>query len=465
MRKIWKQWIDRGANGFIRSVGVLVGGTAFAQAIMVFALPIITRLYSPSDFSVLAVFTGLVSIISVAACLRFDVAIPIPEQDDDAANVLGLALLCAWIVSLMLVICVLVIPEGAMVWFHQPKLEPYLWLLPSAVMSSSFYSVFQFWFVRKRNFAIIAKNRIVQSCVGAGTQIGFGWLGYAPFGLIFGQILNNSIGCISLGYRCVRTEKKVLSAINWRGMRAVFSNYHRFPKYSTFEALSNSAGLQLPIIMIAAFATGPEAGYLALAMYAMQAPMGLISTAVSQVYLSRAPEEYRAERLGTFTTTVLGGLIKSGVGPLIFVSVVAPDLFAMIFGDEWRRAGVLVAWMTPCFIMQFLASTTSMALHVTNNQKTALILQIFGLVLRVGAVYGTSILAGNFVSEAYALSGFVFYFVYIIIVMNAVKAGAVDVMWEVRKGLPLIVLWSAFGFGVAFVVNAVHSLWLAPYIL
>lgn len=458
IREIWKQRIDRNANGFLRSVGVLVGGTAFAQAIMVLALPIITRLYTPSDFSVLAVFAGLVSIISVAACLRFDVAIPIPQQDNDAANVLGLALLCTLVVSFILAICVLFIPVWAVIWLNQPNLEPYLWLLPIAVMLSSAYSALQFWFVRKKNFATIAKTRIAQSCAGASTQIGFGWVNFAPLGLILGQILNNSIACIGLGYQCVKTEKTILSTINLQGMRAVFSDYHRFPKYSTLEALSNSAGLQVPIIMIAAFATGPEAGYLALAMYAMQAPMGLIGTAVSQVYLSRAPDEHRAERLGAFTTTVFGGLIKTGVGPLIFAGVIAPDLFAMIFGAEWRRAGVLVAWMTPCFIMQFLAAPVSMALHVTNNQKAALTLQLLGLILRTGAVYGMSTLSVSFISETYAFSGFVFYLVYILVVLQTVGAPWADVMRETRKGFFIIILWTASGCGAAITFDVLYSM-------
>ena len=65
-------------------MGVLVGGTAFAQAIAVLALPLLTRLYTPDDFSVLAVYAALLGIISVVACLRLEIAIPmpnIPEMD------------------------------------------------------------------------------------------------------------------------------------------------------------------------------------------------------------------------------------------------------------------------------------------------------------------------------------------------------------------------------------------------
>ena len=47
---------------------------------------------------------------------------------------------------------------------------------------------------------------------------------------------------------------------------------------------------------IAALVSGQEAGYLGLAMYAVQAPMTLLGGAVSQVYLSRAAHEHREQR-------------------------------------------------------------------------------------------------------------------------------------------------------------------------
>lgn len=65
-------------QGFIRLIGILVGGTAFAQALMVLVLPLLTRLYTPEDFNVLAVYASILSIISVAACLRLEITVPLP---------------------------------------------------------------------------------------------------------------------------------------------------------------------------------------------------------------------------------------------------------------------------------------------------------------------------------------------------------------------------------------------------
>lgn len=428
-------------GSFIRSVGVLVGGTALAHGITAVALPVLSRLYSPADFSALAVFTSLLSIISVAACLRFDVAVTIPHRDTDAANLLALALGCALVVSLLVAVPVLLVPERIAGWLNQATLRSYLWLLPVGVLLAASYSALQSWLVRKKEFGQIARSRVAQSAAAAGTQVSMGMAGVGAFGLLLGYMLNSGAACVVLGYRVIRFERESLRAVTWSGMQAMAVEHHRFPKYSTWEALSNSAAIQIPIIMIAAMAVGPEAGYLAMAMYVMQAPMALVGGAIGQVYLSRAPDEHRVGRLGTFTAEVFGGLLKAGVGPLLFVGIVSPFAFPFVFGEEWRRAGHLVAWMTPWFIMQFLASPISMALHVEGRQRTAMYLQNFSLVVRVAAVWLAAVLIPAAVGEVYAISGLFVYGVYAMLVLIIVRAQPRELLRGVRKALPITLAW------------------------
>lgn len=446
--------IDRLAgNKMLRSISVLVGGTMFAHVITAISLPVLTRLYTPADFSVLAMFASILAIISVASCLRFDVAIAIPAQDAEAANLVALAMACAAIVSTLVAAVVLAMPNSVLHAFHQSALIPWLALLPLGVLLAGSYSVLQMWFIRKKTFSAIASSRVLQSAAASGVQVSMGWLHWTPGGLLLGQLLNTGAGVISLAYRFARYERDALTGVSWAGMRSAWAAYDRFPKYSTLEALANSASIQLPIVLIAALAPGAEAGFLVLAMAALQAPMGLIGTAVSQVYLSRAPEEERSGRLGTFTTKLFGGLMRTGVGPLLLTGFVAPGAFAFVFGAEWRRAGELVAWMTPWFVMQFLASPVSMALHITGNQRAAFVLQIGGLLFRTAAVLLAALVAMEFISEAYALSGFVFYAIYLASVLRIAKAKASSVLHEIRRNVTLLVLWTVGGVAIAQLVD------------
>jgi O-antigen/teichoic acid export membrane protein len=59
-------------------------GTAIAQGITVIAVPFLSRLYSPENFGVLSIFVGIGSTLSVWAALRYELAIVIPEKQEDS---------------------------------------------------------------------------------------------------------------------------------------------------------------------------------------------------------------------------------------------------------------------------------------------------------------------------------------------------------------------------------------------
>ncbi len=433
-------------SNFMRSVGVLVGGTAVAQLLAVLSLPVITRLYTPADFSVLAVFASTFGIISVVACLRLEIAIPMPESDEEGANLLALSLCSCTAVAALSALAVWCFSDQIVSLFGQPGLRPYLWLLPLGIWLNSAGTATAFWVIRKKRFATIATTRITQAVGGAGVQLGFGWFaGPGPFGLLLGQVINSGAGLFGMGHGALKVDSSALRSISRLGMRRAFLKYDRFPKYSALEAFADSAATQLPVIIIAAVTVGPEAGYLLLATRAMGIPLALIGGAVSQVYLSRAPDEMRAGRLARFTAQTIGGLAKSGVGPLVFIGIVSPALFPLVFGPGWQRAGELVSWMTPWFILQLLSSPVSMTLHITGKQRIALNLQLFGFLLRVGAMCAAVWLAQEYIVEAYAVSGLIFYLVYLLVVANASKITIQDLIFELKKCFSQIFIWIILG--------------------
>jgi O-antigen/teichoic acid export membrane protein len=114
--------------------------------------------------------------------------------------------------------------------------------------------------------------------------------------------------------------------------------------------------------------------------------MKLLGSSISQVYVSRAPEEFRAGRLADFTLSAMRKLIVLGVGPLILAGVLAPTVFPIIFGAEWSRAGEIVTWMIPWMALQFISSPVSMVMYVVGRQRAMLVLTTLGLIFRVGGV-------------------------------------------------------------------------------
>jgi O-antigen/teichoic acid export membrane protein len=426
---------------FIRSIFVLAGGTAAAQLLAILALPFITRLYSPAEFSLFAVYVSVSSLISIVACLRLEIAIPMPVSDEDAANLLAIAISSCTCVAILTGIGVAFFPRQLICLIGQPELLPYLYLLPLGIWVTSLFTAIQYWSTRKKEFNIIAKTRISQTIGGVASQLSLGLIGVGALGLFLGHLVRNGTGLTSLLRHALHEDKMVFKGISWIGMRRIFKRYIRIPQYSLIEAFFNTAGAQIPIIIIAATGTGQEAGYLNLALSALSVPLTVIGSSVAQVYLSQAPIELRAGRLGVFTTSVIGGLIKSGAGPLILAGILAPVIFPLVFGAEWKRAGELAQWMTPWFVMQFIASPVSMTLQVTGNQRIALVLQLFGGTFRIAAVALAAFIANSWTVEVYAISGFIFYSIYLVIVMRLAQIKINDVQRVMLESGNYVVFW------------------------
>lgn len=413
MRARLDRWMPQGS--FLRNVTILTGGAAFAQALMVLALPILTRLYSPEDFSLLAVYVAIIGIVTVVSCLRYNIAIPLPEDDEDGMALLAVSLFATVGLSVLLTLPVLLIPGQTALFLGQPGLEPYLWMVPLGVLLGSTYNALQYWASRKKRFGLVTRTRMTRAVGGVSAQTGIGVMAPSPFGLIFGHMLYSGLGVIGLLRDLLRQDQSILRNQDAARLRAQATAYRRFPLWSVPEALFNTAGIQLPIILIAASAAGPEAGFLMLAMRVMGVPMGLIGSSVAQVFLVEAPERLRDGTLPAFIRKTMWTLLKTGAPPLFAVGVLSPVCFPLVFGAEWVRAGWLVAWMTPWFVLQFIASPVSMVLHVMGRQNVAMLLQGFGLVLRVGAVLLANDAIAGYISEIYAVSGALFYGAYLMV--------------------------------------------------
>jgi len=405
----------------LRNIAILTSGTVFAQGLMVAALPILTRLYSPDDFSLLAVYAAIIGIVTVVSCMRYNIAIPLPEDDIDGMALLAVALLATCAVSFLCALPVVFVPDATARLIGQPELQPYLWMIPLGVFIASVYNALQYWASRRKRFALVTQTRMTRATGGVGAQLSLGAFGPSPFGLIFGHMVYGGLGVIGLLRNLQREDHGLITRLRTETLLLQARTYHRFPLLSVPEALFNTAGTQLPLIIIASIIAGPEAGFLFLAMRVMGQPMALIGSSVAQVFLAEAPEKLRDRTLTAFTQRTMWTLFRAGAPAMLGIGVISPLVFPIVFGPEWTRAGWLVSWMTPWFILQFVSSPVSMVMHVLGRQGMAAALQAFGLICRVGSIFIASALAPTHLSEIFAISGAVFYGVYLLTITAILK--------------------------------------------
>lgn len=406
------------SSTFARSVSVLVGGTAVAQLISILSLPVLTRIYTPEAFSALAVYSSILALVSVVACLRFEIAIPLPKSDRTAAALCVISVISVIVITCFSILAIL-LSSNLLNKLTAGRISESLWLIPLGVFAVGMYNAMQYWSTRKRRFGHISKTRITQSLSGTGVKLGSGYLlsGWHS-GLIAGQMVAQGAGFLSLGSYLIKNDWHIFEKIKVVHLKAAFKRYDKFPKYSTLEAFANSGSIQIPVLLIAYYAIGAEAGYLMVAMQLLSAPMSLIGKAVSQVYLSDGAEHYHRGELKEFTHKTVISLAKLASLPLLLAAVASPVVLPIVLGEEWQRTGVLIAWMTPWFFMQFITSPVSMSLHITGNQKIAFSLQLAGLAVRVGSIFFAVLISANYLGEFYAISGLVFYSLYLLVILK-----------------------------------------------
>lgn len=369
---------------FARSVSVLAGGTAAGQIIVVAASPILTRLYSPEDFGLLAVYAGLLGIMGVIASLRYQLAIPLPESDEEAASVAVLSLFV--VLGMTAVSAILVGFWGAPITtaLNTPALAPYLWLLPLGLLLTGTYQVFSYWAIRTRAFPAIARTKLTQALSSVGVQLGAYTLG--PLALLLGQVTGQAAGTSSLGLLAVRRKWAAFRQVRLADIRWAAKRYRRFPIYSSWGGLFNTAGTQLPAILFAALFSPAAAGIYMLAHRVLAMPMQLLGKAIADVFFSSASEAHRKGELAPLVSGIHSKLAHIAMPPAFILLLAGPDLFGLVFGADWRQAGEFAQWMAPWVYLVFVTSPLSTLFSVMEKEAQLMVFQGGLVVVRIGAL-------------------------------------------------------------------------------
>lgn len=366
-------------NSFAQGVSVLVGGTVSAQALMVLASPILTRLYSPEDFGLLAVYGSILIFFTVIASLRYELAIPITEKDCEALNLVKISIVLVFIISFISILFVYFLGEYLAIKVNKPQLEFYLWLLPLGIMTIGLYNTFNYWSLRNRKFKTIAKTKFAQSVVSLLVQ--FSCFKLSALALILGQISGQAFGTSSL------SKSTILSPDfrKWdiKSLKKTIIKYKKFPIFSTWEGLINAAGTQLPPLFFALLFSANAAGLYMLANRVLATPMALIGGAVANVFLTNAADAYRNNKLYMIFEAVYTKLVYI-VMPIMLVLIIdAPQLFSLVFGQDWKDAGEIARWLTPWLSTVFIASPLSTLFSVVDKQKQGMYFQCIMLLFRI----------------------------------------------------------------------------------
>ena len=105
-------------SSFLKNVSTLSFGSIFAQFLGILAAPILTRLFAPEEFGIAGLFASIAGVIGVFSCLRYELAIMLPSNDDRAVNLLAGALILSIFISILSVILVFFAKDSILNFFN-----------------------------------------------------------------------------------------------------------------------------------------------------------------------------------------------------------------------------------------------------------------------------------------------------------------------------------------------------------
>lgn len=374
---------------FARNVATLMTGTIVAGIIGTLIIPILTRLYKPEDFGAFAQYTSLLSVLSVIVCGRYELAIVLPERDEDAANVWLLSIIFCFLISLLVLFTILFSGNKIADLLNTPILRYWLWFLPLSVVTNGIFRTLNYWSTRRRHFKRLAMRQVTQSGVTATTQLGIGASisDGNVFGLIVGSLLGQIVAIGSLARKIIKDDGRLIrSSVNRMDLIKYLKRYKKFPLFDVWSGLLNTASAMLPAFLLGHYFNSSIVGYYALGNQILSAPMTLVGNSIAQVFFPQATLAKRTGTLPNITYIIFDKLLVIGFIPIALLTVIAPDLFALVFGLRWYTAGEYVRWMSVWLLFVFISSPLSNVYTIMEKQKEGLIINILMFISRLSVL-------------------------------------------------------------------------------
>jgi O-antigen/teichoic acid export membrane protein len=376
------------SNSSLRSLSALITGTALSQFIPAILSPVLTRLYAPVDLGSLALFMSISMVLAVAATARYEQAIILPKDDNDSLNLVVLSISIAVIFVLGLVTVRCFFGEIIATWINYEEANTFLNLLSVSVFLVAIQQSLYYWFNRKKLYKEIAFNKVAFSTVTVVSQIGFHKI--AGFGLILGYLLGQVVSVI---YSAIQMRSSLIKRdepieINITCMLAQARRYIKFPKYLLVGHVMNAVSGNMPVVLFTGLYGTSFSGFYALTFRVVALPMSLIGTAISDVFRQTASNIYVSEgKCSDLFLKIFKSLLVISILPFTIFFFSSQNLFPLIFGAEWSKAGTYAYLLTPMLFCQFITIPLCSMFIIAEKQEWDLAWQIARMILSIASIW------------------------------------------------------------------------------
>lgn len=370
MKDLWK-----GASRWRRGAVAIAGANFLGQAMIALTAPVLSRIYGPTDFGVFTTAAAFLAIVGVVAALRFDMAVPLPNDEEEAYALVYLGLVFSVLIGILAFIFFVLFGQRLSESLGQPGLWPWILVVPPAITFGGSVLTLNQLAIRQARFNSVAQGNLIRALAGVTAQILVGLTRFKTGGLIVGVAFGQGLNTLSLLTTARFRSQSGRRGLQLRLMARTARRYKRFPIQLAPSAILNVAGLQVPILLIAYFYTAEVTGWLGLTQRVLILPVAVIGGAVMQVYSGRLAEMIRegGYSLSPLYTSTSKRLLRISILPVAILLMFGPSLFDFVFGENWIRSGEYARAFSLVLGAQIVAVPVSSTLILLERTRVQLV--------------------------------------------------------------------------------------------
>ena len=148
---------------FSNNVITLMTGSTLSYIVPVLVSPVLTRIYTPEDFGLYAIFLAIISIIGSISGGRYELAIMLPENDDDSANIVVLCMLINSFITFLIFVLLFFFDDVILSLLNIEISNLWLYLIPTTIFISGCYNILVYFNNRFKDYKNISNTLIIRS--------------------------------------------------------------------------------------------------------------------------------------------------------------------------------------------------------------------------------------------------------------------------------------------------------------
>ena len=360
---------------FLKNTSSVLISSILVQIIPFLILPVLSRQISEESLGIYIFWISISATISILMTFKLDMAIFVTANKNQAKKLVQSIIITSLLIGFLFFILSIFIFDIHFIPKKYKLIKPFVFLL---IINSIFNSVFQglnSFQIFSSDFKKYNLSRIIQAfSINSLVIVIVLFYSQNEFVIISAHTIGTLISTLIVF--CL-TKTGFDFKNSYADFKKNLKDYKRFPIFSLPAEFINNFSHNVPYIFILSKFDPIFLGYYSVIIKALSAPIGLIGNSMLTVFKEEASIEIREN--GNCTKSylrILKFLSIIGIVGFSIYFIVAPDLFSIVFGENYKIAGELSRIMIPLFLFRFIASPLSYTLFITNKQNIDLIWQV-----------------------------------------------------------------------------------------